>query len=209
MLHLQSTGPLLLRVINYLRQLAKMPPGYTHKHSKGRELPMFILVFTSSGIMADCPFFLQEMMPSVLLSLGHFLPSPLTASFVPSPTSHTLYESLNLWPQGKWKSTAQGAGHGPQKDPRDARICLPQRNGSTHTHRGSACCSLTWLSGKRSQHVHPGSSLDSQTCNHSMTKQMPEEDPPNPPLPSAPSLFSSENNCKKIYSHFLADNTDF
>lgn len=62
------------------------------------------------------------------------LPSPCTAPSLPSPVSscplpHTAW-TFEPVTSGKWKSTPQGAGWGPQKDSRDGRICLHQRNAS-------------------------------------------------------------------------------
>jgi hypothetical protein len=60
-----------------------------------------------------------------IVILGPFsLPSPLTASFLPSSI---LPEPLNLLPSVKWKSTLQGAGRGPRKDSRDGGpVCFKE-----------------------------------------------------------------------------------
>lgn len=125
---------------NYLKQLTKMSPACTHKHSKGRGLLIFILVFTSFGIMPGCPFFYRKWCLKYCYLWTTSLPSPLTASFLPSPTSHTLYASLNLWPMGNESPLLRG-GQGPQKDSREERICPLQRNASPHTERSAAVAS--------------------------------------------------------------------
>lgn len=101
---------------NYLKQLTKMSPACTHKHSKGRGQLIFILVFTSFGIMPGCPFLYRKWCLKYCYLWTTSLPSPLTASFLPSPTSHTLYASLNPWPW-EMKVHCSGVGKAHRKTP--------------------------------------------------------------------------------------------
>ena len=180
---------------NYLKQLTKMSPACTHKHSKGRGLLIFILVFTSFGIMPGCPFFYRKWCLKYCYLWTTSLPSPLTASFLPSLTSHTLYAALNLRPMGNESPLLRGWARPTERLQR--RVDLPAPKKCFSLHREKCCCGLSWLLGKRSWHVHPGSSLDARHTATAQQRKRQTETLPLSPFPSSLSLFSSENYCKK------------
>lgn len=181
-----------------------MSPACTHKHSKGRGLLIFILVFTSFGIMPGCPFFYRKWCLKYCYLWTTSLPSPLTASFLPPDLPHTVCISEPVT-HGNRKSTAQGWARPTERLQRRKDLSASKKRFSSH--REKCCCGLTWLLGKRSRMCTQAPPWTPDTP-HSTTKEMPKSDLTTLPFPSAPSLFSSENYCKKIYFYFLADYID-
>lgn len=122
--------------------------------------------------------------------------------------SHKLYEPLHVIPGGKWKSTPQDAGQGPEKGSRDGKICLPQSNISTQTQRGRAYCSLTGCQVR-------GVSVSTQGPPWTVrdTKSQHNQGNTSKDLPTSLCLllhhyFPQEITEKNTYSHILAGNID-
>lgn len=104
---------------------------------------------------------------------------------------------MHLWTHdpGKSKSTAQGWARPTERLQKRKDLSAPKKCFSSH--REKCCCGLSWLLGKRSWHVHPGSSLDIRHIATAQQRKRQGETLPLSPFPSSPSLFSSENYCKK------------
>lgn len=171
---------------NYLKQLTKMSPAYTHKHSKGWRLLIFILVFTSFSIMPGCPFFYRKWCLKYCYLWTTSLPSPLTASFLPSLTSHTLYASLNLWPMGNESPLLRGWARPTErlqrkKDRSTSKKCFS-------SSREKCGCGLSWLLGKRSNQAPPWTPDTQPQHNKGNAKERPYHSPP-PFLPILASLW--------------------